>query len=89
MKLVRVVFGLATLSLAVAGTACGPEERYCFKEHKTCAQAMADKMNAEEEARQREEEARRDSGVGGLGDSAIVLESGTGTPDPVDSATVD
>jgi hypothetical protein len=59
MKVVWVAIGLAlTLTLAGAGlAACGPEEKYCYQQHKTCAQAELDKRNQEDQDRQRREDA--------------------------------
>jgi hypothetical protein len=38
MKLVSVVFVFAC-ALAAIGVACGPEQPYCYEQHKTCEQA--------------------------------------------------
>ena len=59
MKLVWVAIGL-TLTLAGAGfLACGPEQKYCYQQHVTCAQADLDKQARDQE----ENERRADAGL--------------------------
>jgi hypothetical protein len=49
------------VALAGAGTACGPETKYCGKEHKSCDQAVLD-MQAEADRMRAEEAMRSDAG---------------------------
>lgn len=42
MKSVRVALVLASV-LAGGGFACGPEQTYCYDQHKSCEQAKLDK----------------------------------------------
>ncbi|MES1205588.1 MAG: hypothetical protein ABUS79_06585 [Pseudomonadota bacterium] len=63
MKFVFVVCALA-LAMAGVGVACGPEEKYCFDEHKTCAQAKLDKAAKEQEIKDAIEKARREAEAG-------------------------
>ena len=68
MKLVWVVLGLGAVLTAVGvGVACGPEEKYCYKQHEACSAAVAD------------ETARITGMMGGndggsVGDSAITFD---------------
>jgi hypothetical protein len=74
MKSVRVVFAFA-LTLAGLGTACGPEEKYCYDQHMTCKKAAVDQEAEERERKRKEEEARLDAGLGDGG--AVVIDAGT------------
>ena len=70
MKFACVVIGLA-LTLAGMGVACGPEEKYCFDDHKTCKQAALDKEAAEKDA---VEKARQAAEAGeGVGDGGATV----------------
>jgi hypothetical protein len=71
MKLVWVAIGLA-LTLAGAGfVACGPEQKYCYQQHVTCAQAALDKQARDQE----ENDRRADAGLPPLqlGESETVV----------------
>jgi hypothetical protein len=69
MKLVWVVLGLGAVLTAVGvGVACGPEEKYCYKQHEACSAAVADEI------------ARITGNVpgsdgGSVGDQSIVIEA--------------
>lgn len=62
MKLVWVVVVFASVFAAV-GAACGPQEPYCYDEHKTCAQAKIDRDQAELSRRADQAAAKADAGT--------------------------
>ncbi len=70
----KFVYALVILSLALVGlgAACGPEEKYCFEEHKTCAQAAIDKAAADRAERERIEAERLDAGQIGDGGATVI-----------------
>jgi hypothetical protein len=62
MKLVSVVFVFAC-ALAAVGLACGPEQPYCYEQHKTCEQAKIDRDQSEQDRLATEAAKRADAGV--------------------------
>ena len=72
MKLLSTVIVLA-LALAGLGVACGPEETYCYDQHKTCEQARLEKIKMEEDERARQE-ALRDAQMGISDGGATVFD---------------
>lgn len=72
MKLVLVVAVFA-LALAALGVACGPEEPYCYEQHKTCAQAKIERDQAEID-RINMENAAKDASAGPDDAGATVID---------------
>ncbi|MEO8213860.1 MAG: hypothetical protein ABI560_11735 [Myxococcales bacterium] len=62
MKLVSMVIVLA-VALAGLGVACGPEETYCYDQHKSCKQAQLDRDKAAADKEAADREAARDGGA--------------------------
>jgi hypothetical protein len=60
-----------SLTLAGVGAGCGPEEKYCFDQHKTCKEAKIE----EEQKKQQEEEERlkRLDALGSPSDGGAVV----------------
>ena len=72
MKVAWIVIGLGAVLLGVGvGVACGPEQKYCYLQHESCTQAEIAKEQADKDRMN----AQKDGG-GGLGDSAVVVETG-------------
>jgi hypothetical protein len=65
MKLVSV-FVVATV-LAAVGAACGPEQPYCYNQHKTCAQAKLDNEQADRAQKAAAAAAAADAGASDSG----------------------
>lgn len=71
MRVALLVIGLA-VTLAGLGVACGPEQKYCYDEHKTCEQALIDKKAKEQEEKDRIEAERADAGIVGDGGATVI-----------------
>ena len=70
MKLVSVVFFFAC-ALAAVGVACGPEQPYCYEQHKTCEQAKIERDQSEQDRIAREKAAAADAGLTDTGTIVI------------------
>ncbi|MBC8134147.1 MAG: hypothetical protein H7X95_14290 [Deltaproteobacteria bacterium] len=70
MKLASLVIVFA-FALAGLGFACGPEQAYCYEQHKTCEQARLDKKLEEDRIAAEEAARRADAGV--MSDSGATV----------------